>query len=405
MMVHNGNTASAGLDPGGQASGDVRAESPWVSWQSLAFDVFVAVATGTVAVSMLLMAAEPTGSEPDTAAYLLLAFGAVALVWRRRFPAWVLAVASVLTFAYLGLDYAGGPGTVVPLVALYSAAAAGHRGLALLVTGAFAVGGLLFRVLVEGEPVVTVAFTSALYVAVTLHGDAVHSRRALRATSEKRLKAAIAHQEQEMDRRVGEQRLTIARELHDVMAHTITSVAVQTAAASDLFDSDPDESKRILRSVRASVRQAMSELKATVSLLRSGEELQTRAPSPSLRQLDELAHMAEENGIDVESITAGKERPLPAAVQLTIFRVVQEAITNVIRHAAASRVLVEIEYRLGGVTVRVADDGVGAEAPGESGFGLVGMKERVEAMGGRLATGASPLGGFEIAAVLPIREE
>jgi signal transduction histidine kinase len=172
--------------------------------------------------------------------------------------------------------------------------------------------------------------------------------------------------------------------------------------AADLLDERPDEARDALRSLRASARDATAELRATITVLRVGDDAAPRLPAPGLGQLEDLVRGVEDAGVRVELIVLGEPRPLPAAVDLTAYRIVQEALTNVLRHAAASRAAVCIHHEPAAVGIQVDDDGRGGsghEAPG--GYGLLGLAERVHAIGGRMRTGPRQEGGFRVEATLP----
>jgi signal transduction histidine kinase len=262
--------------------------------------------------------------------------------------------------------------------------------------------GFAYRTLVEQEPPLLVTISTALLVLVALLGDGVHTRGRLRDEVRERLRVAKAEKELEAQARVTGERLRIAHELHDVMAHTITTMTVQAGVAADLLDERPDEARDALRSLRASARDATAELRATITVLRVGDDAAPRLPAPGLGQLEDLVRGVEDAGVRVELIVLGEPRPLPAAVDLTAYRIVQEALTNVLRHAAASRAAVCIHHEPAAVGIQVDDDGRGGsghEAPG--GYGLLGLAERVHAIGGRMRTGPRQEGGFRVEATLP----
>jgi signal transduction histidine kinase len=205
------------------------------------------------------------------------------------------------------------------------------------------------------------------------------------------------------ERTAAEQRVRIARELHDVVAHTLSLIVVQSEVLSTRVESD--ELRAAASAVAELGRAAMGELHRTLDLLRSGEEPAEREPQPSLDDLERLVGQAREGGLVVELLVAGRARPLPAGVEVSAFRIVQEALTNVRRHAAAGRVEVRLRYGTAALEVSVEDDGAGVEEAGEAeGHGLRGMRERAAMLGGALSVGPLDGGGYRVSAILPYTE-
>src|SRR6266545_1404102 len=341
-------------------------------------DAGLAVGTAAVTAATVHVAVEPHATPPDALAYLLaVSFGAVLLV-RRRWPLGVFAAANLLLFVYYTLGYPG-MSPAIPLgVALYTAAAAGHLRWGLLSTAFYMTAGAVVVGLRENTPALEVLTLflpqASLMVALLLLGDAVRSRRGWQAEVRERLARVEADREREAQRRVERERLRIARELHDVLAHTIAVVTVQAGVAADVLAESPEQARAALRAIRSASREAMAELQATVGVLRAGE-------------------------------LAGEPRPLPALVDLTAYRIVQEPLTNVGRHAGGAAATVTIRYEPGAVVVEVDDDGQGPgpePADGHQGFGLAGMAERSAALGGSLEAGPRPGGGFRVRAWLPL---
>lgn len=363
----------------------------------------VLVAAGVCAVSLLALAAsdEPGSRAVDTGAYALLMVAALPLAFRRRWPAAALGAVAAVTLISLGMGYPGGPVTVVLMAAIYVAAAAGHRRWAWLAAALFAGVGAVFRALVEGDALVAIALNSALFVLVALLGDAVYSRRALRQEVQARLRRADAERERQAQRRVLDERMRIARELHDVMAHTIATMTVQAGVAADSLDDSPEDTRKALQKIRHSARQAMAELRATVTVLRDGDHPSPLVPAPGLADLSALVESAGRDGLRVDLHAAAGIGPLAAATELTAYRIVQEAVTNVIRHADATSAVISVDQRNGELEITVDDDGCGCNGDGSVGHGLQGMRERAEAVGGRLHAGPRADGGFRVHAHLP----
>jgi signal transduction histidine kinase len=369
-------------------------------------DAGLGVAVAVASVAAVKVASEPGSRPPDALAYLIaLSFGALVPA-RRRWPLGVLLVSSGILLVYYGLDYPG-VSPAVPLgVALYTAGAAGYLRWGVLGTVLFIAGGVQAGIR-NHEPaleLLTIFLQQAsLMVAVLLLGDAVHARRRWQAEVRERLARVEADREREAERRVEQERLRIARELHDVMAHTIAVVTVQAGVAADVLADDPDQARAALVTIRSASREAMAELKATVGVLRAGEgDEAPRAPSPGLGQLEGLFETARDAGLCVTAAVSGEPRPLPALVDLTAYRIVQESLTNVRRHSGAATATVTIRYEPADVVIEVDDDGRGpAATDGRTGYGLAGMVERSAAVGGNLEAGRRPGGGFRVTARLP----
>ena len=365
-------------------------------------DIGVAVAAGSVAVAALLTAAEPGSRPADGIAVALLVAASAVLLGRRRWPLSTAVGTIGLTLVYLALGYPGAPELPVLLVALYSVAAAGHRWWTGIVVAVFGGCGAVYRAAVEREPALEIALTVVLLVLAFLLGDSVSTRRRLRVEVQERLRAAAVEQELEAQARVSRERIRIAQELHDVMAHTVTTMTVHAGVAADLLHDEPEQARRSLMTMRAAAREAMAELRATVSVLRSGGKDSPLHSAPGLAELDDLVRNVEAAGLPVGLTVEGGRRTLPAALELTVYRVVQEALTNVMRHAGASRATVHVRFEHSHVVVAVEDDGRGQlERAGQRGAGLIGLQERAGALGGTVTTGRGERGGFRVQAVLP----
>jgi signal transduction histidine kinase len=340
----------------------------------------------------------------DAAAYLLLAIGPIALLGRRRFPVAVLAVVWTATMAYLAAGYPAGPIWVSLIIAFVTAVLRGHRRAAgaSLVAGFFA-SGWLGPVFGTGR---SPTLASSLAVAAWLLVLACLAE--LARFRRERAAAARASLEQEKLRRASDERMRIARELHDVLAHNISLINVQASTALHLIEKDPERAPIALSAIKDASKEALIELRSVLGILRQVDENTPRAPAPSVAHLDELVGRAEAAGIAVRVEVEGSPRPLPAGVALAGFRIVQEALTNVTRHARAASATVTVTYGRGEIAVRIDDDG---SPPGSSsrriptspggGNGVAGMRERAEALGGRFEAGPRSDGGFRVRARLP----
>jgi signal transduction histidine kinase len=377
------------------------------------------VVAATVAVPTVADAwwSQPGTRAADGLTYLLVGVAVGALLVRHRWPVYVAAVCGIAWTALVLLGHRGEVLNLPSVVALYTAAVQGGRRRSLVV-GAAAVmwfGGWTWLVIDRSSAPVTAMLWPA---AAILLGEVIRGRRELLAEYAEREARAAADRERDAQQRVQQERLRIAREFHDVVAHTMAAVNVQMGVAVAAFDQRPETARAALAQARSSSREALQELRATVSLLREAAPDESRAPAPCLDQIDDLAERARGAGLSVSLHCAVDGRQLPAAVEMAAYRTVQEALTNVIRHAHANAAAVSVTRQDDAVFVEITDDGTGA-APGDTGpptaavsgptsnggHGLTGMTERVAAMGGRVEWGPMSGGGFRVRAVLPVSED
>jgi signal transduction histidine kinase len=380
------------------------------------FDSALALVAAGLATAILV----PVVSEPVARAVsggmLALGYGLVLLhtlplAVRRRFPGTVLAlcVASGLAFgAFFLPPFFLGPAI---LVAVYSVAAYGSRWVSLAGL-AVAELGLAANQLTQGrferlERSTFLLFMGIIAVAWVL-GHFVGDRQLYAAQLEERT-AELEQAREELARRaVAEERLRLARELHDVVAHAMSVIAVQSGVGAHVADSRPEEVGKALAAIEATSRAALTELRRLLGVLRQNSEPQASlTPVPGLANLDSLLAEVGKAGLAVRLRVEGTPLQLPAGVDLSAYRIVQEALTNVVKHAGPAHAQVTIGYRDQEVTVEVTDDGRGAVPPvGDgrmgTGHGLIGMRERVAAFGGDLQVGPRPAGGFRVAARLPL---
>jgi signal transduction histidine kinase len=371
-------------------------------------DALVAACVTVIVAVIAVRAVEPGSRSPAVAGYLLAAVTGGLLLARRRWPVLVLVGLAVTVLAY---NLAGFPGVGFlwpTLVGLYTATAAGHLLVAAAVGGAMVSIDAAWLLAADRHPLLPVvamvvpdAVVAGLAIAL---GDAVRSRRGWAAESRERLRQVREDHEREARRAIVEERLRIARDLHDVTAHTLAVVAVQLNVATDALETAPEEVRAALRTASKVSDQAIGELTAAVRVLRVGDAAAERAPLPGLADLDRLVASTRATGLEVEFTQLGDPRRIPAATALTLYRVVQESLTNVVRHARAATAEVTIDYGPGAVTVRVSDDGLGAAGAGGAGHGLIGLRERVAGMGGRLTAGPAERQGFTVEAWIPAPE-
>ena len=371
-----------------------------------AIDIGLAMAVASAMALTISLAEEPDASRsPDALAYLLGLGVAALLLLRRRWPLGVLAGSIGLLSVYYGLDYPAFSAAAALAVPAYSAAVAGRGVPAAALLAAFVVVGGTVARLDEGESLADVLRVSlitdaALLAAVLLLGEAVRNRRAWAEEVRARLLRAEHEQEREAERRVQQERLRIAREMHDVLAHTVAAINVQAGVGADVIDDSPEKARESLRDIRRQSRDAMAELRAALGVLRDGAAEVPLVPAPGLAELDGLIELAGRAGVRVDVTVTGEARPLPGAVDLTAYRVVQESLTNVVRHAHTSAARVRVHFGPDALVVGVEDDGRGT-GNGADGYGLTGMRERVAAVGGTLHAGATPGAGFRVHATLP----
>jgi signal transduction histidine kinase len=392
-----------------RASGSRRLPaSAWV------FDSALALVAASLPMAVFASMPVPSGVPVGVLAvgYALVLLHTLPLAARRRFPGTVLAlcVASGLAIGALFLppEFLG----LAILVAVYSVAAYGSRWVALAGLAAAELGLAAVQLIQGrfGEPAAWVQF-ALIIGAAWLLGYFVGDRHVYAARLEERT-AELEQAREELARRaVAEERLRLARELHDVVAHSMSVIAVQSGVGAHVAESRPEEVGKALAAIEATSRATLEELRRLLGVLRQDSEPQASlAPVPGLADLDSLLAEVGKAGLAVRLRVEGTPSPLPAGVDLSAYRIVQEALTNVVKHAGPAHAQVTIGYRDQDVTVEVTDDGRGAAAlagdgRGGTGHGLVGMRERVAAFGGDLETGPRPGGGFRVAARLPLAAE
>jgi signal transduction histidine kinase len=343
---------------------------------------------------------EASTRQADWLTYALVVVSLAALAVRKRWPVPVaLTCASALSAWYV-LGHHGEALNLPTIVALYTVADLGNRRRS-LVAGAIAVGWAMVVGVLVDDPTGFLPGEVAWPLVALLLGENVRGRRELLAEH-------VARAERDARRRVEEERLRIAREFHDVIAHTMAAVNVQSGVAVAAFDSDPEVARRALQQVRSSGREALHELRATVAVLRHGDDgpgsPPSAAPAPRLAELADLVATAEAAGIDIDARVDLGGAELAGVVELAAYRIVQEALTNVVRHAGARTAVVSVRGDGRVLRIEVSDDGTAAPVADrpEPGFGLTGMAERVAALDGTLEHGPRPGGGFRVLARLPI---
>lgn len=336
----------------------------------------------------------------DIAGLLLLLVSSAALAFRHTAPLPVGLLTVACCVAYYAIAYPGIFAAAPPLVSIFTTAAVGRRGLSIILTVALAVGVSIPVAFSEVDPKPGgIGLISGWLVATVIAGEVSRNRRAYLREAERRAAEAERTREEAALRRAHEERLWIAQELHDTLTHAISVINVQAAVATHLLDRKPEQAREALAAIRESGQEAMRELRGTLKVLRQADQ---DGMSKGLDGVPRLAARAEAAGIPVQVVTKGEPRELPQAVDRAAYRIVQEALTNVLRHAGPATATITIEYGPDTVTVRVADDGRSESQDSGQGMGLIGMRERAVAAGGSLTAGPLPGGGFAVQAELPL---
>ncbi|WP_307172908.1 sensor histidine kinase [Streptomyces sp. B3I7] len=335
-----------------------------------------------------------------------------ALLWRRTQPERVVVIAALCTGVAGGNSDEVSALLLLPVVvALYELAVRNPERIARAYWAA-AYALVVLPTLLPGpndQPGAQTAVLSAFWTALpVVQGSAVRARRAYLEAVRTRAEHAERTREEEARRRVAEERVRIARELHDVVAHHMALANAQAGTAAHLLRTRPDEAERILAELGTTTSSALRELQATVGLLRQSDDPDDAGdplePSPGLARLPELATAFASAGLHVCVAVDGEERSLPPGVDLTAYRIVQEALTNVTKHTTAGTAEIRLAYSNDRLTLTVSDDGGALPHPPapSGGFGLVGMRERARTAGGSLRAGHRPGGGFAVTAELPL---
>jgi signal transduction histidine kinase len=335
----------------------------------------------------------------DALAIVLALAGPVALLFLRRHPVSVLWVIAVVTLVYLLLGYAYGPVILSAVVALFAAVVRGHRLAAWLAAGFIYFGHFGLRPLFrdDGWSWGQAFGVGAWTLVILIVGEVARVRRE-RAIAAGQVRAETAR------RQANEERLRIARELHDVVAHHMSLINVQAGVALHLVDRRPEQAQTALAAIKDASKEALVELRALVGVLRDETEAAPRAPASTLASLDGLVERSGHAGLTVRKVVEGDVRPLPASIELAAFRIIQEAITNVVRHSGARHADIRLGYGAQVLSVEVIDDGTGGASVGrlDEGSGIRGMRERAVALGGTLTLGAAPSGGTTVSASFPL---
>jgi signal transduction histidine kinase len=348
--------------------------------------------------------------SPNTLAALFAVLQTAPLAVRRRAPVAVLAATSAGLAASGALGFPPTAGVVGPLIAVYTVASVYPRPrIAQRAIVASVLAVLASPFVYEGRlRPAEFAFALGLFGVPWFVGSRLYRGRARTAALEERAVRAEREREQVAASAVAEERARIARELHDVVAHAISVVVVQAGAARRVLHRDPERADESIAAVETVGRQALAEMRRLLEVLRREGEPDVLGPQPRMAQLDALVRQIREAGLPVELSVEGEPRPLPASIDLSAYRIVQEALTNTLKHAGPARAHVLVCYRPEELEITVRDDGARQAHASDngtgSGHGLLGMRERVTLLGGSFFAGPQTAGGFEVRVGLPLDE-
>lgn len=340
---------------------------------------------------------QPDRHPLDALAVVLVLAAPLALLLLRRSPVGVLWFVIAVTLTYLLRGYPYGPVMISAVVAVFAAVVMGHRIAAWLAVAVLYVGHLALRGVFRDEPWSwgQTLGVGAWALLILVAGEFARVRR-------DRVGAARAARIETEKRQANEERLRIARELHDTVAHHMSLINVQAGVALHLIDRRPEQVETALTAIRDASKEGLAELRALVDVLRDDARPAPRSPTEMLGSLGDLIDRSRAAGLTVTKRVEGGERPLPTAVELAAFRIIQEAITNVVRHSGGHTAQITLDYGERELTVQIDDDGRGgAVEPDSRGSGVRGMRERAAALRGSLTVGPSPSGGLQIRARLP----
>jgi len=336
---------------------------------------------------------------------LLVLVGTASLAWRRQAPLLVLGLTGCTCVVFIALGTFPAPFPFAPLIALYSvaslrpppvsAAAAGTLAIG-LVSAAIARVGPLDDDVLDYALLGVAAWTLGYGARLSRFRATLLAEQATQLASEQSTRTQLA---------VEHEQARIARELHDIIAHHVCLIVAQASAYQRVSSTEPEQTRRALSSIETLAREALTEMRRLVSAVPSDETDPEREPQPGLEQVPALIAQIETAGLPVHLVVHGRSRPLPAGVELNAFRIVQEALTNTLKHAGPTRAAVELDYHKEFLDVRVCDEGHARTPSSAHGRGLVGMRQRAALLGGWVKVGPKPEGGFLVEAHLPLAGE
>ncbi|MGX1543805.1 sensor histidine kinase [Streptomyces adustus] len=390
----------------------LRRHPTWVDsfWAAVLFGISVAGGAARV---------ETAGTDSPARIIPVTFLLCLVVALRRRLPMQMLVLTAVLGLAQLVLDVETTAADFAMLVIVYTVAATGARWASWLALGMGLAAATLAQLRWPNEHsstlgnVAIVIFQTVPFALAWVLGDSMRTRRAYFAQLEERAARLEKEREAQSKVAVAAERARIARELHDVVAHNVSVMVVQADGAAYVLDAAPDQARKALETISSTGRQALAEMRRLLGVLRTGEhqEVGEYVPQPDVQQIEDLVEQCRDAGLPVDFKIEGTPRPLPSGVELTAYRIVQEALTNTRKHGGSNAgASVRLVYFDDGLGLLVEDDGKGAphelyEEGGADGrgHGLIGMRERVGMVGGTLDAGPRPGGGFRISALLPLK--
>jgi signal transduction histidine kinase len=384
----------------------------WAKDRPLVVDALFASVVALLAVADLATTnAQLGGRDPDLLAYAIVVVGAAILLWRRRAPIAVLMVVATVLMGFWALDY-GSFAAALGLGALYSVAVHSENrrdawtAILLACAAMLAAAGLTILDTADGFAFFNAVSMVAYLAGAVAIGVVIRNRERIFVDTQRRAAAAEADRLGEAQRAVAAERSRIAREMHDVVAHGMSVIAVQAAAAREIAHTNPDKTAEVLAEIENVGRESLTEMRRMLGVLRNGNDrTASLSPQPSLADVAAAVAQSVASGVATDLAISGEERDLPPGIELAAYRIVQEALTNVRKHAGKSAsVSVQISYEVDAVAIEIADDGRGAVSSlshSGGGNGLIGMRERVEIYNGDISAGPRPGGGYCVRVVLP----
>ena len=371
--------------------------------KSLALDIALALAMTAISMGILVSLAQDDVSWNVGAGAVLIMVHGLCLVARRRWPEAVLAaqVVTGLLVVLLGLP----PVTlgIAIVIGLYTVAAYRPTGVSLPALVVVEIVAATTQWIARNQPDLSTIIGNAVVLGAAWYlGYSMYTRREYAERLERR-NAELERARDELEKSiVTQERLRIARELHDVIGHSMSSIAVQSGVGAHVIDEDPEAGKRALLTIESTSKSALSEIRRVLGVLRDNGSEAALDPAPRAEDLEQLVHEISTNGPEIDLQVSGDISDLPAGMGTAIYRIVQEALTNVVKHSGASRARVVLTRTRDAINVEIVDDGSRSPRRADGGHGLVGMRERVELFSGEFHAGPLPDGGFRVGALLPL---
>ncbi len=344
--------------------------------------------------------------SPDALGVVLTLGCSLPFYVRRRFPLGVLLTTTAFVVAFGTLGYPSSLQVQFVIVAVYTVGSHSDFTKRVIGIAGLVIGMVLAAVIgMPNTSTANIATTGAIYFAIFFFGVAIQNRRLYSEQLEARTALLERERDEEAKRAVADERLRIAQELHDVVAHSMGVIAVQAGVGAHVIDTDPVEAKKSLDAIAATSRSTLTEIRRLLGVLRA-DDGGAYEPAPGLGDLDRLVSELQSAGLDVDVAITGTRHDVPPGVDLTAYRIVQEALTNVLKHAGPAHAQVVVGYEPLALRLEIADDGRGVNGrASEGGHGLVGMRERVGVYGGSLQAGPVAGGGFRVIARLPYGDD